>query len=765
MTSGQKTALSLLISVLLFGAFALAAFAGLFSAIDARFYEPAKISGIKQRLESLSSSCDEYISALNERFALGESAFLKNAPAMSFVEAKPSESDVLARGELLGELRSSTPGLLGFRVLDKNQNSIHYSSFRSDILRRDEKNNLTAYKNYSECLSPAGNEEVSSQIVSCADSQGDLAAGKKIYFDGEKRALFSFPFYDKYSVFRGTAIFYVAASDFASYLLKKNLLSLGEGAVFYSNEKTGQDAFCGYAFGVPSVAQDEFKDALLDSWKNFSGAPSRLFAIDQKGENFWLAISQKSKTGIFMTAVCDDAIFSLGPQARFLILACVFLSIFLLCFLLLNVRRDDEMVIRERIKRLQLGVVDEYLSKKEALDWETISGRREAVTKEIIQSLGRRGRRRPAEVEALVNRSWDELLAAMNLRPQGREGGLENAQEIKAMLQEILAGTTLKVQAAAPAAEKVVAAPAPLPSAPRQKAPESPKLAVEEVEEAEEVLDAEPVEDLEEVEEAEEVLDAEPLEEAVKEEPKKAKRPSHEFFDISEDVGADFFAAKPADAEEKKPSSQNPLRFQRDKNYDPFFNAREDFAPNAETEELVHNFSAKGPDYSDLDARSEDQTLNGTFEEDKQDQVRELSLEDFGLKQDEVKEEFTEVLEFSAPKSQENDDGFDVAATFTTESPHFERDPFAFLSKKRSPEKAAPKDLAAASAIPVANPSFFSFSKFGQDSMVYDLPDADAKAIVQDSSGVFSISDELSTSGVVQDNSFKRLVESVLNNA
>ena len=64
MTSGQKTALSVLISVMLFGAFTVAAFAGLFSAIDARFYEPAKISQINKKLDGVSSACDDYLKSL-----------------------------------------------------------------------------------------------------------------------------------------------------------------------------------------------------------------------------------------------------------------------------------------------------------------------------------------------------------------------------------------------------------------------------------------------------------------------------------------------------------------------------------------------------------------------------------------------------------------------------------------------------------------------------------------------------------------------------
>ncbi|MCR5047044.1 MAG: hypothetical protein K6A42_10745, partial [Treponema sp.] len=517
MTSGQKTALSLLISVILFGAFAVASFAGLFSAIDARFYEGAKISQINQRLQGLASSYDEWLNTLSERFALGENAFLKNPSVQTFVEAKPSQEAALSRGEALGDLRSSTQGLLGFRVIDKNQNSLHYSTFRQDILRRDEKNNLTAYKNYLDCLTPAGNEEIPALSLCASDSGGDFAAGQKLFFDAENRIVFSYPLYDKYSVFRGSAVFYVNALDFANFLLKKNLISIGEDLQFLANGQSGASSLCGYVLGLPSVGGEEFKSRLFDAWSKGSQNAERLFSIDSAKENYWVSLSQKSKSGLFICGVYNDEIFSLPASAKILILICVFISIFLICFLLLNLRRDDETVIRERIRTLQLGVVDEYLSKKEALDWESVSGRREAVTKEIIQSLGRRAKKRPQQVEELINRSWDELFSAMNLKPQEKSSGLENAQEIKAMLQELLSSGSIKVQAAP--------APAPAPAKARP-APQIPASAepVEDLEEVEEVTDAEPVEDLEEVEEVaaaepvedleevEEIADAEPVE-------------------------------------------------------------------------------------------------------------------------------------------------------------------------------------------------------------------------------------------------------------
>ncbi len=820
MTSGQKTALSLLVSVILFCAFSLAAFAGLFSAIDARFYEPAKIYGIRERLKNVALACDEYLSALGDRFATGESSFLKNPSVASFVEAKAGQEDVFARSELLGDLRSSTQGFLGLRVLDKNQNSIHYSTFASDILRRDEKNNLTAYKNYLDCLSPSGKQEIPAQIISCEDTAGDLAAGKKVYFDADKRVVFSYPLYDKYSVFRGTALFYVNALDFSNALLKRGLISVGEGFTFLANGLTGQDSLCGYVFGIPSLglsAQEEIENGVLDAWKNDSASVQRLFSIDADGKNFLVALSERSKSGVFACGIFNDDIFSLSKAARFLILACVFVSLFLICFLILNLRRDDETVIRERIKTLQLGVVDEYLSKKEALDWEAISGRREAVTKEIISSLGGRAKKRQAQVEELINRSWDELFAAMNLRPASgadSKGGLENAQEIKAMLQEILSSGAIKVQSvAAPSPAPVKASPKPAsvkaveaadaepvedleevadaePVEDLEEIPDAEEVAdaepvedLEEIPEAEEVADAEPVEDLEEVPEAEEVADAEPVEDLEEipeaEEVADAEPESDEDEspasssvpeDIREDVASDFFAVH-QDSEERKEGEPH----SRDDAFDPFFNVRDAFEPNEETESLTQNFVISEPNFKDLDTSGRDQAVNGTFEEDKKNIEKEISLEEFGVQQQKEREEFSEDLEFGAPNTRNDDDGTDVASTFTTEKPRFERSPFAAFAKA-APQVQENKSAAllsdaeqdsasAAAAIPISGGKSFMFSSFGQNQNFSELQAADYSAIVQDSNGVFSITDDLQTGGFVQDNSFKRLVDSVLNKA
>ena len=230
---------------------------------------------------------------------------------------------------------------------------------------------------------------------------------------------------------------------------------------------------------------------------------------------------------------------------------------------------------------------------------------------------------------------------------------------------------------------------------------------------------------------------------------------------MSEDISQDFFVKKDEPGQKNSPPAQ-----QGAGQNDPFYKVRDSFAPNEETEELVSKFSIDGLDYKELDVENDEQKINGAFETEKNEPVTELTPEDFGIPVEAEKKAFAEPLEFGAPQKQDDDDGFDVASTFTTETPRFERNPLKAFAKAERPsvgQTPAGAEQTAAAAIPVSNKESFMFSSFGQDSNFSELQAADYNAIVEDENGVFSIIDDVQTGGVVQDNSFKRLVESVLN--
>ncbi|MBQ3836528.1 MAG: hypothetical protein II814_05290, partial [Treponema sp.] len=286
----------------------------------------------------------------------------------------------------------------------------------------------------------------------------------------------------------------------------------------------------------------------------------------------------------------------------------------------------------------------------------------------------------------------------------------------------------------------------------------------EPVEELEELEDVAPLESVDGHENdapvvLESPLEAQPVEEPAAQESPQKKRPVD--YDVSEDISQDFFVKKDEPGQKNSPPAQKGAG-----QNDPFYKVRDSFAPNEETEELVSKFSIDGLDYKELDVENDEQKINGAFETEKNEPVTELTPEDFGIPVEAEKKAFAEPLEFGAPQKQDDDDGFDVASTFTTETPRFERNPLKAFAKAERPsvgQTPAGAEQTAAAAIPVSNKESFMFSSFGQDSNFSELQAADYNAIVEDENGVFSIIDDVQTGGVVQDNSFKRLVESVLN--
>nr|WP_318706279.1 hypothetical protein [uncultured Treponema sp.] len=543
MTSGQKTAVSLLISVVLFAAFVVAAFTGLFSVIDARFYEPGKISQIQKHLDTVSENFNEYIETLESRFGKNENSFLKQTCVQSYIENQPSDEVIRERSKLSGDLFSQTPGLLGMRLIDKNGSSVHFSTFSSDVLNRTSE--IVSYKNYTDAITLTGEKEIPFDKISSPDSYGTNGVVCKTVFDGrDNRIILSFPYYDSYKAYRGTFVFYVNANDFNRVLLSKKLITFGDtgnlvSGLNFEEEKKETEYKSGFVFGIPAIGKKIFEQEILSRWEKGLFAPEKIvykssedsFAIQEydaaienkkSDNNYWVLVSSTKTDFGYIGGIYPDEMFAMPDAVKILLLICIFVTLFLVVFLAVNLKQDDMVVIRERIRRLQLGIVSEYLKKKENVDWQVVSGkiaeRRQDVTLEIIRSLGRKAKKHDKEVNELINRSWDELLAAMSVqvRKENNENGLTNAAEIKSMLEELLSSGNIKVQTVGSAVNVMPVTVKHSKSVPvTEQVQELDKVEeAEAVEELEEIEEAEAVDELEEVEDAESVEELEEVEEA-----------------------------------------------------------------------------------------------------------------------------------------------------------------------------------------------------------------------------------------------------------
>ena len=708
MTSGQKTAVSLLISVVLFAAFVVAAFTGLFSVIDARFYEPGKISQIQKHLDTVSENFNEYIETLESRFGKNENSFLKQTCVQSYIENQPSDEVIRERSKLSGDLFSQTPGLLGMRLIDKNGSSVHFSTFSSDVLNRTSE--IVSYKNYTDAITLTGEKEIPFEKISSPDSYGTNGVVCKTVFDGrDNRIILSFPYYDSYKAYRGTFVFYVNANDFNRVLLSKKIITFGDtgslvSGLNFEEEKKETEYKSGFVFGIPAIGKKIFEQEILSRWEKGLFAPEKIvykssedsFAIQEydaaienkkSDNNYWVLVSSTKTDFGYIGGIYPDEMFAMPDAVKILLLICIFVTLFLVVFLAVNLKQDDMVVIRERIRRLQLGIVSEYLKKKENVDWQVVSGkiaeRRQDVTLEIIRSLGRKAKKHDKEVNELINRSWDELLAAMSVqvRKENNENGLTNAAEIKSMLEELLSSGNIKVQTVGSAVNVMPVTVKPSKSVPvTEQVQELDKVEeAEAVEELEEIEEAEAVEELEEVEEAEAVEELEEVEEAE----------AVEELEEVEDVEAVDELEEVEEAEVVKKLETADLTSMETVDIDEFHDTSKSEKHNPEMEiespadveilnrkacdiqtvydceddNLIDNFNVCNPDFSGLDTLdfNDEGNTNITQTDEKPAIIEEeeVSLDEFGIENSKEQYDFEEEIGFGSvenPNSKKSEE-------------------------------------------------------------------------------------------------------------
>jgi hypothetical protein len=111
----------------------------------------------------------------------------------------------------------------------------------------------------------------------------------------------------------------------------------------------------------------------------------------------------------------------------------VFVSAFLVLFLCLNIKHDDEAIIRDRIRKFLLAFFHEYFEKREEINWHTVSSdimhRKDSLSNAIKKSLGKRGKKHKELVDALLEKSWDEIFTVTAAKPVETEVPEENNED------------------------------------------------------------------------------------------------------------------------------------------------------------------------------------------------------------------------------------------------------------------------------------------------------------------------------------------------
>ena len=522
MRTSLKVFISLVISLAVFSGLLYLTASGYESFTETKIYKPSILRHINENLKELEKT---FIAWNDENTELFKN-FLREEALMSAVKQDQDQSDIEARNNTISKIISTVPGFAGLRIIDSQYQKIHFSTFPEDILSKT--NSMLSYKRYND----AGNLIPYQHIASADKSEVKITASTA--FDV---ILYSLPFYDTYDVYRGTAVFYISGNSFLYHLVSQNILSISDGLALLSDES---HTIIGLLTGNHNVVSPELKEAVLNDWER---VPQNVRIIGLDGENSWVLITKKSDFG-YVGRITEKDVFMFPMTVKYFLIFTVFVTIFLMSFLLLNIKRNRLFIAQNKIQALHWSILKNYLKTSQNENWaelqKELEYHRHEVNAEIKKGLGKKLlETKGKEIDDLLQNSWQEIFDIINKTSRNKSltQDLKNikAEELINLLMEAVKAQKDVSDKPKPASEvkevdKVVEEPDEVEDAETvEELSEAEKTeAIEDLGEAEEaeaveelgeVEEAEPVEELDEAEDAEtveeldEVDEAEPVEE------------------------------------------------------------------------------------------------------------------------------------------------------------------------------------------------------------------------------------------------------------
>lgn len=834
MKSGIKTAVSLLIAIFIFGALAVASSLGLFASVERQFYEPARLKVINEKLDSVADCSNEYIQNLLNIFGAEKDGFLSHESVLSFAGQNPSAEAL----RLFESLKENCAGLEGFRIVDSAGKRVFYSSFRSDYVIKTEKGvQRRIYSNYENLQTKHGKNELEYPLVSAFESDENLEsenenAGSaqdlpRIIFDGdEQRLIFSYKIQtlDEKSVFC-SAIFYVNPVDFANLLVENHVVSVNEpiSLVSSADGKTG-----GFVFGLPNVGKNIFASEILKKWNQGVFGPDEIVASaaskiegisvpvsENSAQEFepetgsekkdsekmsvlpsagseknisWSLISSRKSKFLHVGGIFSSETLKMPFYVRILLFVCAFVTVCLIVVIFFNIRKDDSVVIKSKIRAIQIGLLNEYFEKD--VDRKKvaamIAAQKDALTAKIKKSLGRRGKKYGSDLDVILNKSWEDIITILSGAEKTScmaELSSSSIKEIRKVFEEVLATNTLKVENLESARKEKNPPLKTSETAVSEKLPEDldevEKLCdAEPLEEAPEAESVEEVENLEEIEPLEEVEPLEPESEGVLEELEEPDEPE-ELENLEEIDPAEELLPEAEDldeAEELEPLEEvEPLEPESSEVEEPDeleeVEPSETIEPSENAEPSVDIAFFENPAELSEDETEKNETLSGPIEISgceqkfctKDNSVTFVPSENCDRRKFEGSEPLV-ISDSATPLKNDSDDDFGkdfvIYRPFDFAKENSENSDSESTDFTESEENAREAQDAAPLEELSSEKDGFMFTTFAEnDAGVTELP---LDAIVLGEDGVFHISSEIAKVEMPIDEDFKKLVDSVI---
>ena len=441
MTTSRKAIISLLIAVLLFAGFSVLAFSGLFSLLETRFYNPSVTEHLNRDNALNAGAIDRFFTETRERFS---ETLKTDTVRHSFLTYQRAE-DVSARANIYSRLIESFYGVQWVRFVDAGGQRLLFSSYGPDIQSGD--GTFPVYKDYNEPGLPY-------EVVAVAED----GPPKYTFDERAGRIIFSFPLYDSFDIYWGTALFSLSADAVTARLVNEGRLKPGEDITVISNP-------AGLLFGsVPGL------------------------------DHSIIRISTITSQGFLVGRLAGEEVFLLPTSMKIVLLLAFFLTTYLIIFLLFNLRQDPLVVVQNRLKQLQISLIEQFYERKSEADWERwikeLENRREEV-RGLLKRGVKADSEKSADMDILIDKSWDELLAMLGSRRNLSTPGETDIDEekIASVLQKLLEAARTGASSAIAADDKtsLLSKVAPIASEPEKTESAEEIEILEELDEAETV--------------------------------------------------------------------------------------------------------------------------------------------------------------------------------------------------------------------------------------------------------------------------------------
>lgn len=513
----QKVSISLLIAIIGFSAFSFFAFSGLFEAIEASFYSPRVLAHYRAEIENAHAELAGFRQSNLARL----SAVAEQEEIRTLYQPNQTRGDIEARAGIFRRIADDRTGFVASVFLNRDGTQIHFSTREDDFTER------AGTRSYLPLEQIEDGEKLGELALTVPDN-ADMVVDT-----GTSSFVFRVPVMDMNGIWRGTGLFIFSTRSFTNRLISAGITDPDRTLEFVSTN--------GIILNVPSEGRDEFRTGIAELWEDatdeaiirLSGDRDLVVPVADRGD---------FRIGYFVPS--DEL--ELSGELQAIVLAGTFLTLFLVVFLLLNIRQDSTVVLSERIKRFQLGLLREYLERGEELDWgsrrDELLRRKPEMTRRLKQGIGRVRAEDREKIDDLVDKSWDEIIHVLGSR---RDSGRTETdlQQIERMLERVIGNLESRGPGQYSGLVDTGRTPVPGETSRRDVHPGSKEaesvdgpeaaVGVESIQELESAGDVEAVEELEA--EEPESADVEPVEELVTAEPEPVE--TSNVIDDGETIG------------------------------------------------------------------------------------------------------------------------------------------------------------------------------------------------------------------------------------